>query len=130
MFTGLAKDVPLDPQAFASHDALELLTIKGAEAIGMADRIGSLEVGKQADIVVHDRTGTSWPPLADDVVQQLLWGSDGRSVRDVWIAGEQVVADGRPTSVDLDALAAEAADASKAILHRSGVRPSPRWPQT
>ena len=130
VFTGLAKDVPLDPQAFASHDALELLTIKGAEAIGMADRIGSLEVGKQADLVVHDRTGTSWPPLADDVVQQLLWGSDGRSVRDVWIAGEQVVADGRPTSVDLDALAAEAADASKAILHRSGVRPSPRWPQT
>ena len=48
----------------------------------------------------------------------------------MWIAGEQVVADGRPTSVDLDALAAEAADASKAILHRSGVRPSPRWPQT
>ena len=64
------------------------------------------------------------------MVQQLVWGSDGRSVRDVWIAGEQVVADGRPTSVDLDALAAEAAEASKAILQRSGVRPSPRWPQT
>ena len=31
-------------------------------------------------------------PLADDVVQQLVWGSDGRSVRDVWVAGQQVAA--------------------------------------
>lgn len=128
IFTGLAKDVPLDPESFGIHDALELLTIRGAEAIGMADRIGSLEVGKQADIVVHDRSGTSWPPLADDVVQQLVWGSDGRSVRDVWIAGDQVVRGGRPVHVDLDALAAEATQASAAILQRSGVTPSPRWP--
>lgn len=130
VFTGLAKDVPMDPTGFGAPDALELLTIKGAEAIGMADRIGSLEVGKQADIVVHDRTGPSWPPLADDVVQQLVWGSDGRSVRDVWIAGEPVVVDGRPTRVDLDALAAEAQEASVAIRQRSGVHPSPRWPPT
>ncbi len=129
LFAGLAKDVPVDPTAFGVHDALELLTIKGAEAIGMADRIGSIEVGKQADIVVHDRTGPSWPPLADDVVQQLVWGSDGRSVRDVWIAGAHVVADGRPTRVDLDALAAEAHEASAGILQRSGVQPAPRWPQ-
>ena len=128
IFTGLAKDVPMDPTAFGAPDALELLTIKGAEAIGMADRIGSIEVGKQADLVVHDRTGPSWPPLADDVVQQLIWGTDGRSVRDVWIAGDQVVVDGRPTRVDLDALAAEAQEASAAILARSGVSPSPRWP--
>ena len=129
IFTGLAKDVPMDPTAFGAPDALELLTIKGAEAIGMADRIGSIEVGKQADLVVHDRTGPSWPPLADDVVQQLIWGTDGRSVRDVWIAGDQVVVDGRPTRVDLDALAAEAQEASAAILQRSGVQPAPRWPQ-
>ncbi|MEM7286660.1 MAG: amidohydrolase family protein [Actinomycetota bacterium] len=130
VFTGLAKDVPMDPTAFGAPDALELLTIKGAEAIGMADRIGSLEVGKQADIVVHDRTGPAWPPVADDVVQQLVWGTDGRSVRDVWIAGEQIVAEGRPTRVDLAALAAEAQAASASIMQRSGVRPAPRWPQT
>lgn len=129
IFAGLAKDVPMDPTAFGAPDALELLTITGAEAIGMADRIGSIEAGKQADVVVHDRTGPSWPPLADDVVQQLIWGTDGRSVRDVWVAGDQVVADGRPTRVDLDALAAEAQAASAAILQRSGVQPAPRWPQ-
>ncbi|MGI9623504.1 MAG: amidohydrolase family protein, partial [Acidimicrobiales bacterium] len=90
VFAGLAKDVPMDPTSFGAHDAFELLTIRGAEVIGMADRVGSLEVGKQADLVVHDRTGLSWPPLAADVIQQLVWGSDGRSVRDVWIGGDQV----------------------------------------
>jgi len=81
LFAGLAKDVAVDPTVFSAHDALELLTIRGAEAIGMADRIGSIEVGKQADIVLHDRTTLSWQPHSDDVVLQLIWGSDGRSVR-------------------------------------------------
>ena len=129
VFAGLAKDVPMDPTGFGAHDALELLTIRGAEAIGMQDRIGSLEVGKQADLVVHDRTGPSWPPTAEDVVQQLVWGSDGRSVRDVWVAGTQIVQGGRPTGVDPEALRMEAAERSRAILARSGVSPQPRWPQ-
>lgn len=128
LFAGLAKDTAMDPTGFRAADALELLTIRGAEAIGMADRIGSLEVGKQADLVVHDRTGPSWPPLADDVVQQLVWGSDGRSVRDVWVAGEQVVADSRPVRVDLDELAPAAETASAAIRARANITVRPSWP--
>ena len=128
LFAGLAKDVPVDPTVFGAHEALELLTIAGAEAIGMADEIGSLEVGKHADVVVHDRTGASWYPHAEDVVLQLVWGSDGRSVREVWVAGEQVVADGRPTRVDLDELAPIAAEARRALLERAGIHPRPKWP--
>jgi 5-methylthioadenosine/S-adenosylhomocysteine deaminase len=41
-----------------------MATIAGAEAIGIADRIGSLEVGKQADIVVHRAVGWGWSPRA------------------------------------------------------------------
>ena len=62
LFAGVAKDAALDPTIFGAHDALELLTIAGAEALGMADRIGSLEAGKQADVVVHDRTHIEWNP--------------------------------------------------------------------
>lgn len=130
LFAGLAKDVPMDPTGFGAPDALELLTIRGAEAIGMDDRIGSIEVGKQADLVVHDRSGPSWPPLAADVTQQLVWGSDGRSVRDVWVAGRQVVANGQPTGVDLDALANEAETAAAAIAERAGISAAPAWPAT
>jgi len=128
LFAGLAKDVPMDPTAFGAPDALELLTIRGAEAIGMADRIGSLEVGKQADIVVHDRSGPQWPPVADDVVQQLIWGTDGRSVRDVWVAGEQVVSDGQSTKVEIERLAVDAKAASDDIMRRANIQPAPRWP--
>ena len=75
---GIARDTRLRPQQFGAHQAFELATIAGAEAIGMADRIGSLEVGKQADIVVHDASGAGWTPRGD-VAMQLVWGTDGRS---------------------------------------------------
>ena len=79
------------------------------EAIGKGDLIGSIEVGKQADLVVHDRRGPQFVPRSTDPVLQLMWASDGRSVRDVVIAGRHVVRDGRCVTVDLDALRDEAA---------------------
>jgi 5-methylthioadenosine/S-adenosylhomocysteine deaminase len=109
LFVGLERDRSMDAFSITGHHALELATIRGAEAVGKADLIGSLEVGKQADIVVHDTSGPQWLPRSTDPVLQLIWASDGRSVSDVLVAGRQVVADGRCTSVDVDALRAEAA---------------------
>ncbi len=128
LFAGVAKDAAVDPTVFGAHDALELLTIAGAEALGMAEQIGSLEVGKQADIVVHDRSRIEWVPPSPDPVLQLIWGSDGRSVRDVYVAGEPVVTDGRVRTVDVDALAAEARRAGRSLRTRSGVEAVSRWP--
>ncbi len=57
-----------------------------------------------------------------------MWGTDGRSVRDVYIAGRHVVGDGRVLTLDTDALFAEAADRQRGLLERSGLTvPSP-WP--
>src|SRR3546814_19132207 len=81
----------------------------------MDSRIGSLEVGKLADLVVHDASGPQWAPDGD-VALQLVWGTDGRTVRDVVVGGDVVVRDGRSTSVDELALAAAAKDASRALL--------------
>jgi 5-methylthioadenosine/S-adenosylhomocysteine deaminase len=120
LFVGLARDAALDPFSVTAHDALELLTIRGAEAIGMAERIGSLEVGKQADVVVHDTSGPQWHPPATDPVLQLVWASDGRSVSDVVVAGRQVVRDGRCITVDVPALNAAAADRNRSILREVG----------
>ena len=128
LFAGVAKDAAVDPTIFGAHDALELLTIAGAEALGMADRIGSLEVGKQADIVVHDRSRIEWIPPSPDPVLQLIWGSDGRSVRDVYVAGEPVVADGQVTTVDVAALAGEARNAGRSLRKRSNIKAVSHWP--
>jgi 5-methylthioadenosine/S-adenosylhomocysteine deaminase len=109
LFVGLARDRAMDPFAITAHDGLAMATIGGALAIGKADLIGSIEVGKQADLVVHDRRGPQFVPRSTDPVLQLIWASDGRSVSDVVIAGRQVVSDGRCVTVDLDALRDEAA---------------------
>lgn len=126
--TGIAKDQTLDPTSFGAHDAFEMLTIRGAEAINMADRIGSLEPGKRADLVVHDTSGPHWAPRSADPILQLVWASDGRSVRDVVVDGHAVIRGGRCTTVDLDALRDAANDAAGRLLRRAGIDPPSRWP--
>jgi 5-methylthioadenosine/S-adenosylhomocysteine deaminase len=110
LFVGLERDRSGDPFSITAQQGMELITIGGAEAIGKATSIGSLEVGKQADLVVHDTSGASWTPPSNDPVRQLIWGSDGRSVNDVVIAGQPVVRDRRCVTVDIDALRGEALD--------------------
>ena len=124
---GIARDGRLDPQRFGAHQAFEMATIAGAEAIGMAGRIGSLEVGKQADIVVHDATDWGWLPRGD-VGLQLIWGTDGRSVRDVFVAGRAVIRDGRCITVDAPALRHAAQARQRSLLDRAGITVPHVWP--
>jgi len=128
LFAGLAKDTTQNPTEFGAHEALELLTIKGAEALNMADRIGSIEVGKQADLVVHDRSHIEWIPPSPDPVLQLIWGTDGRSVRDVFVAGAQVVKNSAVSRLDVPALLDDAVAAGQGLRRRSGVPAAARWP--
>jgi 5-methylthioadenosine/S-adenosylhomocysteine deaminase len=108
LWVGLARDRAMDPFSFTAHDALALATRRGAEAIGKGDTIGSIEVGKQADLVVHDTSGPQFVPRSTDPVLELIWASDGRSVRDVLVAGRVVVRDKRCVTVDIDGLRDEA----------------------
>jgi 5-methylthioadenosine/S-adenosylhomocysteine deaminase len=124
---GIARDGRIDPERFGAHDVFELATIAGAEAVGMADRVGSIEPGKQADLVVHRASGWGWTPRGD-VGLQLVWGTDGRSVRDVWVGGRQVIAAGVSTLVDEGALEKAAGEAQDALLKRAGISIPHRWP--
>jgi 5-methylthioadenosine/S-adenosylhomocysteine deaminase len=125
---GIAKDQVPDPTRFGAHAAFEWATIGGAEAIGMADQIGSLEVGKRADVVVHDTSSLVWTPRSADPVLQLVWAASGSAVREVLVDGRLVVRDGRCASVDHDALRAAASVAAPALLARAGIEPPSRWP--
>lgn len=124
---GIARDARLDPTRFGAHQVFELATIAGAEAIGLDTRIGSLEVGKQADVVIHRTDTPGWTPRGD-VGLQLVWGTDGRSVRDVFVAGRHVVEHGVVTSIDVAALAATAADRQRSLLARAGIAVPRPWP--
>jgi 5-methylthioadenosine/S-adenosylhomocysteine deaminase len=124
---GIARDARLQPERFGAHQAFEMATIAGAEAIGMGDRIGSLEVGKQADIVVHEATDWGWSPRGD-VGLQLVWGTDGRSVRDVFVNGNPVIRDRRCVTVDAPALRLAAREQQRSLLDRAGITIPHLWP--
>ena len=68
--------------------------------------LGSIEVGKDADIVLFDTNRPEWQPLINPVAN-LVYSATGDSVRDVFVAGEQRVANGRLTRIDEDKLYAE-----------------------
>lgn len=126
LFAGLERDRDL-PDPIRAEQAFALATVDGAEAVGLGERIGSLEVGKAADIVVLDAGDPAWLPRGD-VARQLVWGHVSRTVRDVLVDGRVVVRDRRPTGIDLAAVAEAAAERSAALLRRSGITPIPTWP--
>jgi 5-methylthioadenosine/S-adenosylhomocysteine deaminase len=120
LFAGLMKDSAGDPTRYTAEQALALATIDAARAIKMDHEIGSLEVGKRADVVVVDTTGPIWTPHADDPVTALVWAAGGRSVRDVVAAGRIVVSNGQCTGIDLATLAAQAQQAHQQLVSRCG----------
>lgn len=120
LFGGLLKDSTGDPTGFTAERSMALATIDGARAIGMDHEIGSLDVGKRADVVVVDTTGPTWTPRPVDPLIGLIWASDGRSVRDVVASGKIVVRDGVCTGVDLESLAGRAQEAHHQLVSRCG----------
>ncbi len=126
---GLFKDARRDTKLFPAHQVLEMATLNGARGMGLADRIGSLEVGRRADIVLHDLDRPEWRPLTD-VVSQMVWSADGRGVHTVFVDGVKVVEDYRCTRVDELALYAQAEEAGAAVAVRAGLSNAGPWPVT
>jgi 5-methylthioadenosine/S-adenosylhomocysteine deaminase len=127
LVAGLFKDGRIDPQMFPAEKAYEMATIGGAKAIGLQDEIGSLEVGKRADAVLHDTDRPEWRPLLN-VINQLVWSADGRGVHTVVVDGRVVVEDGRMTTIDEAALWREAQRRGEAIVARSGLPDKAKYP--
>jgi 5-methylthioadenosine/S-adenosylhomocysteine deaminase len=93
------KETRINPRVMPPETGLEMATINGARAALMGDRIGSIEVGKEADIVLFDTRRPEWQPLINPVAN-LVYSATGDSVRDVFVPGEQVVSGGRLTKID------------------------------
>ncbi|WP_395813418.1 amidohydrolase family protein [Devosia sp.] len=79
-------------QPLSSQDLLRMATIEGAKALGLDGEIGSLEVGKAADITAIDLSGPGYSETPDPETL-LIYSGSGRDVRHVWVAGEQLVRD-------------------------------------
>lgn len=116
----LQKERTGDPSFGSAEYALELMTRGGAAALHMEDQIGSLEPGKQADFISIDPATPALAPRRT-LFSSLVYSPDPHAVRDVWIAGEQVVADGRHLRLDRDAVIAEADEALAKLLEHAGL---------
>jgi 5-methylthioadenosine/S-adenosylhomocysteine deaminase len=108
--------------------ALEMCTIGGAQALGMANRIGSLEVGKQADIVTVDlRRAHLYPP--NMALHRLVCFANGNDVTNVMVGGALVLQNGKAVCVDEGTILQEAADQTQLMITRIGTGPDLALPQ-
>jgi 5-methylthioadenosine/S-adenosylhomocysteine deaminase len=86
----LAKVESGDAAAVNAMTALEMATLNGARAMGLEDQIGSLEIGKQADICAIDLRDAKFQPLYNSI-SQIVYSNSGDHVKNVWVAGECVL---------------------------------------
>jgi len=97
----LAKGISGNAKAVDAFQALEMLTINGAKALGMDKLTGSIEVGKAADLCAIDLSCPETQPLYH-VVSQIIYAASRRQVSDVWVAGRRVLERGELTTIDLE----------------------------
>ena len=103
----LAKAVAGSATALDAHRALRMATLNGARAMGIEAEVGSLEVGKAADIVAFDLSGLAQQPVYDPV-SQLIYATGRDCVKHLWVAGKQLLDDRRLTRLDEEQLCATA----------------------
>jgi cytosine/adenosine deaminase-related metal-dependent hydrolase len=104
--------------AVRAREAFEIATLGGARALGLADQIGSVEVGKRADLLVVDAR----PHLpTGDVYSTLVYSCRGADVRTVLVDGRVVVEEGRLLTLDIDAVRQDAVAVREALLDRAAL---------
>lgn len=103
----LAKAVAGSASALDAHRALRMATLNGARALGLDEQIGSLEVGKAADLAVFNLSGLAQQPIYDPI-SQLIYTSNRDCVEDVWVGGKHLLDSGRLTRLDEQRIIANA----------------------
>ncbi|MCY7354599.1 MAG: TRZ/ATZ family hydrolase [Lysobacter sp.] len=103
----LAKAVANDASEFDAATALRAATLGGAKAMGFDHLVGSIEVGKQADLICIDLAQIETQPL-HHVISQLVYAAGRHQVSDAWIAGKPKLRDRQLVGMDTDALIANA----------------------
>ena len=104
----LAKGVSGDASAVSATQALKMATINGAKALGLENKIGSLRVGKAADIVAIDLSELETQPVFNPIAQ-IVYAASRHQVSDVWVAGKQLLNKRQLTTLDLHELKQRAA---------------------
>ena len=119
----LAKIVAGAPTALDAHSALHMATLAGARALGLDEEIGSLEVGKQAALLLLDLAQPNLTPTeinaaGGNLLWNLVFAADARNVAAVWVDGRQLIDNGRATRVSEQTVISEAQQQGLALFQQ------------
>jgi 5-methylthioadenosine/S-adenosylhomocysteine deaminase len=119
----IQKATRLDATVLPADQILRMATINGARALGLGDRIGSLEVGKQADLLLLDLAQPNLIPTeinaaGGNLLWNLVFAADARNVASVWVDGRQLIANGRATQVSEQTVITEAQQHGLALFQQ------------
>ncbi|HVE66206.1 MAG TPA: amidohydrolase, partial [Thermoanaerobaculia bacterium] len=119
----LAKSTSMDPTSLPAREIVAAATRDGAKALGLGSKIGTLEAGKQADIIAIETRRPHMQPF-EDPFSAIVYSTDDADVTDVWVDGRQLLAGGVAKTIN------EAAVLQAAVKWRARVRASLGPPKT
>ena len=117
-----------DPSVLPPGKVLEMVTIDAARALGMDDRIGSIEPGKAADLILIDMARPHLHPLTMQA-HRVIYFANGNDVDTVLVGGRVLLSDGRPVHADQAAILADAQREAERMIDRIGARDATDLPE-
>lgn len=116
----LLSKISAGTSSLPAREALHLATLGGARALGLDDLVGSLQVGKRADVIVVDLQDLHTAP-ALDLFSTLVYACQSRDVRHVFVDGRHLVRDGELLTLEAPRVAAAAREEAPRIARKAGV---------
>lgn len=116
---------PYDSEVVPAEEALEMIITQPARALGLQDEIGSLDVGKKADVIAVRITGMHFVPLLraprQTVINHLVYSASGNDVAHVFVDGRQLIRDGEPVHLNERKLIQDTQAAMLDFIEASGI---------
>jgi cytosine/adenosine deaminase-related metal-dependent hydrolase len=123
------REARCEVPTISAEEALEMATLNGARALGIDNEVGSLEIGKRADLVIHSLNKPEAHPTLDPV-SNLVYAMRSKTVNTVLINGQTILKDGLPTMINIDDLYFKIDAAAMNLAKRIGLAHVPTWHKT
>ena len=121
------KPVAKNPLVVSAEDVIEMATLGGAVAMGIDDKVGSLEAGKLADVILIDMHELGLTPAVNPV-SNLIYSGSGQSVDTVIVNGKALMRNKQLLTLNIDKVMNNARTHIIKLLERADVDISPKWP--